>query len=99
MYAEHPVFHTPDGDAVVWRYMDFTKFVSLLDRRALFFARAHKLGDPFEGTMTRANLEERSQLQGEGRTPWGCERDAGLPGRRQGRHHDASQLPTNDLDQ
>ena len=64
MYAEHPVFHTPDGDAVVWRYMDFTKFVSLLDRRALFFARAHKLGDPFEGTMTRANLEERSQLRG-----------------------------------
>lgn len=36
--------------------MDFTKFVSLLDRRALFFVRADKLGDPFEGAYTNLNM-------------------------------------------
>lgn len=54
MYKEHPVFNPPPDDAVLWRYMDFTKFVSLLDRSALFFARADKLGDPFEGSLPNA---------------------------------------------
>ena len=37
--------------------MDFAKFVSLLEARALFFARADKLGDPFEGAWSDANLK------------------------------------------
>ena len=32
--------------------MDFAKLVSLLDRRALFFARADRLNDPFEGSLS-----------------------------------------------
>ncbi len=32
--------------------MDFTKFVSLLERRALFFCRPDLLGDPFEGSTS-----------------------------------------------
>lgn len=55
MYTEHPAFHPPPADAVLWRYMDFTKFVSLLDKSALFFARADKLGDPFEGYLPHPN--------------------------------------------
>ena len=55
MYKEHPVFDPPSSDAVLWRYMDFTKFVSLLDKQALFFARADKLGDPFEGSYSKVN--------------------------------------------
>ncbi len=39
--------------------MDFTKLVSLLDRKALFFARADLLGDPFEGSYTPANRQLR----------------------------------------
>ena len=38
MYKEHPSFDPPADDAVLWRYLDFTKFVSLLDKRALFLA-------------------------------------------------------------
>lgn len=53
-------FHNPPpADAILWRYMDFTKFVSLLERRALFFARADKLGDPFEGAIPISNIEGR----------------------------------------
>jgi hypothetical protein len=60
MYKEHPVFEKPeDENAKIWRYMDFTKFVSLLDRSALFFCRADKLGDPFEGSYPRASVELR----------------------------------------
>jgi len=35
--------------------MDFTKFVSLLEKKALFFPRIDKLGDPFEGSTPFAN--------------------------------------------
>ena len=55
MFAEHPRVNPPQDNAVLWRYMDFTKFVSLLDRRALYFSRADKLGDPFEGSLSHIN--------------------------------------------
>src|SRR5688572_6426488 len=37
--------------------MSFPKFMSLLEKSALFFARPDKLGDPFEGSFGRANLD------------------------------------------
>ena len=55
MYKEHGAFNPPPGDAMLWRYMDFTKFVSLLDKRALFFSAADQLGDPFEGSVSKVN--------------------------------------------
>ena len=33
--------------------MDFSKYVALISKRALYFARADKLGDPFEGSTTQ----------------------------------------------
>ena len=62
MYEEHPVFESPHEDAVLWRYMDFTKFVSLLDAQSLFFSRADRLGDPFEGSYSKANIALRPAL-------------------------------------
>jgi hypothetical protein len=38
-------------DLVIWRYMDFTKFVALLEARSLFFVRVAHLDDPFEGSF------------------------------------------------
>ncbi|MCJ7423214.1 hypothetical protein MUP01_02975 [Candidatus Bathyarchaeota archaeon] len=59
-YAEHQVFQKPSNEnAKIWRYMDFTKFVSLLERRALFFSRSDKLGDRFEGSYSKANIKLR----------------------------------------
>ena len=54
MYREYRDFKPPAPDTVLWRYLDFTKFVSLLDRSALFFAQADTLGDPFEGSLSKA---------------------------------------------
>lgn len=48
-YAEHPVFKKPEEpNAKIWRYMDFTKLVSLLDKRALYFTRADILAEKFD---------------------------------------------------
>ena len=45
----------PDPDVPLWRYMDLSKFADLLQRRSLAFARADRLGDPFEGSVPVAN--------------------------------------------
>jgi hypothetical protein len=47
----------------LWRYIDFTKFVAMLETRALFFARADKLGDPLECSLTRSEVEERRTFE------------------------------------
>ena len=52
MYEPHPNLYPPPDGAVLWRYMDFTKFVSLLERKALFFCRPDRLGDLFEGSLS-----------------------------------------------
>ena len=54
MYQDHQLCWPPPDDAVLWRYMDFTKFVSLLETSALFFCRPDQLGDPFEGSISSA---------------------------------------------
>jgi len=47
------------GDARIWRYMDFAKFINLLYKKALFFPRADNLGDSFEGSFPRINVQKR----------------------------------------
>jgi len=56
-YEDHKFFSKPEDPTMkVWRYMDFTKFVSLLEKRELWFTRTDKLNDPFEGTLSRMSL-------------------------------------------
>jgi hypothetical protein len=54
MANPHPVVKMPSGserpdDTVIWRYMSFVKFVSMLQEHALFFARPCKFNDQWEG--------------------------------------------------
>jgi hypothetical protein len=62
MYKDDPDLEKPSGEARIWRYMDFSKFVSLLYKSALFFARVDQLDDPFEGSFPRVNVELRPQV-------------------------------------
>lgn len=55
----------PMEDMVIWRYMSFAKYVSLLHEKALFFSRADLLRDKFEGSISRANLAKPSELEPE----------------------------------
>ena len=59
---DEEIFESPDEEAHLWRYMDFTKFVSLIAREELFFSRADKLGDPFEGSLPKGNIKGRADL-------------------------------------
>src|ERR1043165_7185651 len=72
MRKPHPVFdHSVDPDARVWRYFDFAKFAAFLQDRSLYFSRVDLLGDPLEGSFTRAYAAQReAMLQNppEGRT-------------------------------
>lgn len=51
MYEEHPAFITPDENAKIWRYMDFSKFISILETNSLYFTRADRFEDQFEGSL------------------------------------------------
>jgi hypothetical protein len=55
-YEYHPDLITPPRRTVLWRYMDFAKFVELLESRTLWFVRMDQLDDPLEGTHTDAEI-------------------------------------------
>lgn len=62
MYEEHPVFKKPDNTNVrIWRFIDFTKYVSMLESKALFFCRADLFPDIFEGTYPKLTTEAVKQ--------------------------------------
>jgi len=58
MFAKpHPVFVAPaNPDALIWRYTDLAKLLSLFDRSELDFPRLDRLDDPFEGYYTKTIL-------------------------------------------
>ena len=39
----------PEANSILWRYMSFAKFCSLLDRKALFFSLVGDMEDRYEG--------------------------------------------------
>jgi hypothetical protein len=60
MYQSNPVCIQPsDGSAKIWRYLDFTKYISLLQSRRLYFARSDKFEDPFEGSWPQSDVRKR----------------------------------------
>lgn len=61
--TNHPSFNQPENNKLrLWRYMDFTKFVSLLASNQLFFCRSDLFEDPFEGSYSKANVKLRPQV-------------------------------------
>ncbi|HEU5052805.1 MAG TPA: hypothetical protein VFT78_06820 [Hanamia sp.] len=62
MFLDHPLFKPPeDKIQKIWRYMDFTKYVELLNSSTLYFTRADNFEDKFEGSLTRSDINSRTQ--------------------------------------
>jgi len=62
MHERHPVFREPENqNAKIWRYMDFTKFVYLLEKESLFFNRSDKFEDPYEGSLNQFTIDQYRQ--------------------------------------
>jgi|BioPla2DNA2_1021312.scaffolds.fasta_scaffold29096_2 hypothetical protein len=51
-----------DEEFKVWRYMDFTKFVSMLENGGLFFSRLDKMGDQLEMTFPKKNFNKLKSI-------------------------------------
>jgi hypothetical protein len=54
-----PVLPPPPDGANLWRYMNFTKFVSIMCSKSLYFSRADSFPDKFEGAKGAAILEKK----------------------------------------
>jgi hypothetical protein len=50
----------------LFRFLDFTKYVSMLDQHAVFFTRADQLADPFEGAYPRGSRVLESDREQDG---------------------------------
>jgi hypothetical protein len=57
MYVKWQGIDTPADDTIIWRYMDFAKFVAMLEAKALYFSSLLKLNDPYEGSFPTSHWE------------------------------------------
>jgi len=56
---DHSAFNHPGGNDIIWRYLNLDKFISLLERKSLFFCRADRFSDPFEGSLPKREADYR----------------------------------------
>jgi hypothetical protein len=64
-YSAHPDIRTPADTTVLWRYMDFAKFVEILENNTQWFARLDQFEDPLEGLHTDGEMKSlRKNLDG-----------------------------------
>ena len=49
MYKVLDGITSPNNKDTLWRYMSFEKFVSILKTESLFYTKAYKFEDTFEG--------------------------------------------------
>jgi hypothetical protein len=63
----HPSCPQPEtGDVYVWRYLDLARLVSIVANKKLNLPRVDKLGDEFEGSVTRGVMERFAQQYPDG---------------------------------
>ncbi|MBD3341670.1 MAG: hypothetical protein GF353_21375 [Candidatus Lokiarchaeota archaeon] len=64
MYKNHPPCNPPKKQTTkVWRYLDITKLLSILENKALWFANITTLkGDRFEGFLNNATIKNLRQV-------------------------------------
>jgi hypothetical protein len=70
MVQVHHEFQQPEDSAILWRYVDLARYTDLLLKRQLFFSRADKFEDPFEGRLSKAvndrslkNLQQNEEIK------------------------------------
>jgi len=55
-----PFYELPGDRSALWRYMDFPKFLALIQDKAVFFSSARNFEDPYEGSLSIANVRHRN---------------------------------------
>ena len=62
-YAGQHFESEPAADDHIWKYMDFSRFVSLLDSKSLFFGSAARMRDPWEGAFGPGSTVDPNYIQ------------------------------------
>lgn len=63
MIEGHEIFIPPHlKTEKIWRYMDFTKYVDLLNTQSLYFSRSDQFEDVFEGSFPKSAIEKREKV-------------------------------------
>ena len=57
MFVSHPQLTEPDDNQKLWRYMDFSKFLAILETKSLHMAALTSFSDPFEGQPPKTVIE------------------------------------------
>ncbi len=71
MIQSHPSFRWPqDQEQKIWRYLSLAKFIALLQNNVFWLTRADRLGDPFEGSITRPMHEDLLRAPTEVASSW-----------------------------
>ena len=65
-YYKHPDLILPGDDCVIWRYMDLSKFKSVMKEDAIFFSKADKQSDEQEREYPEEMLAELEKKWGNG---------------------------------
>lgn len=64
MVSGHEMFVRLDKNAKLWRYMDFAKFMTILEKETIFFVRSDRFEDKHEGSYPTKNIEMRKKKYG-----------------------------------
>jgi hypothetical protein len=59
--TSHHRVNTPRDDATIWRYIELSQLIALLERNALFFCRADGFQDSHEGALPEPTRQRRDQ--------------------------------------
>ncbi len=63
MYIDHPRLNSPDQSPVLWHYMNLADLLSLLEKRAIRFARLNTFDDdPSEGLPTKPMIDRTCNM-------------------------------------
>jgi hypothetical protein len=58
MFTVHEEFRQIEDDKMLWRYLDLPRYIDLLIKKKIFFCRADRFEDPFEGKFNKLSEEQ-----------------------------------------
>lgn len=62
MYERHLLFKEPTNEnQKIWRYLDITKLLDLINSSSLYFTRSDCFKDVFEGSFTKLSVDSRTR--------------------------------------
>lgn len=79
MYTSHKMCSQPSNkDIKVWRYMDITKLLAILEYKQLFFPSIKSLEDPLEGFLNKATVSHMKKMLSNLGTAQNAQRQNGI---------------------